>query len=127
MGFTLSVENAPAPATQWGCYCNSETTLVPNSVWEQPTKPYGLLMLDERWECVDPAPGENPIDMACFDSEGHIVKESIVTVTILDDRDYIFDFATETLRIESLQAGCLPMVILCLVIGCLAVFGLLLL
>lgn len=126
MGFTLGVENAPAPATQWGCYCNCETTLVPNSVWEQPTKPYGLLPLKERWVCVEPAPGENPIDIACFDSEGHTVQESFVTVTILDDRDYIFDFATETLRIARVEAGCLPLVILGLAIGGLAVFGLML-
>lgn len=98
MGFTLGVENTPDPATQWGCYCNCETTLFPNSVWEQPTKPYGLLPLEERWICADPAPGLNPIDIACFDSEGYTVKESTGEVTILDGRDYIFDFATDTLR-----------------------------
>jgi len=107
MGFTLGVENAPAyypidgPAvipTQWGCYCNCDTTLQPNSVQEQTTKPYGFLPLEEKWVCVDPAPGQNWIDIACFDSEGYTIKESTGFVDILDGRDYIFDFATETLR-----------------------------
>lgn len=98
MGFTLGVENAPAPATHWGCYCNCYSTGQPNSVQEQPTKPYGLLPLEEKWVCVDPAPGTNDIDIACFDAEGYTVKESTGEVPILDGREYIFDFATETLR-----------------------------
>ncbi len=97
MGFTLGVENAPVPATQWGCYCNCDTILLPNSVREQPTKPYGALPLSERWVCVDPAPSENPIDVMCLDADLNTVQESFVTVTILDGRDYTFDFATETL------------------------------
>ena len=111
MGFTLGVENAPAPATQWGCYCNSDTTLQPNSVQEQPTKPYGLLPLEERWVCVDPAPGENWLDIGCFAPEEYTVQESLVLVTILDDRDYIFDFATETLREAIPAVSFLPLAI----------------
>jgi len=98
MGFTLSVKNAPAPATQWGSYCNADTTSQPNSVQEQATKPYGALPLKERWICEDPAPGENLLNVSCFDSEGYTVQESVVPVTILDDEDYVFDFATEILR-----------------------------
>ncbi len=112
MGFTLSVKNAPFPATQWGAYCNCETTLQPNSVQEQPTKPYGLLPLEERWECLDPAPGENWLDIGCFDSEDRTVKESVVFVTILDDRDYVFDFATETLTEAIPTVSLLPLAVL---------------
>ncbi len=119
MGFTLGVENAPSPATQWGAYCNSDTTLQPNSVQEQPTKPYGLLPLEERWVCVDPAPGENWLDIGCFDPQGYTVQESVVSVTILDDRDYIFDFATETLTEAIPAVSFLPLVI----IGGLGVLG----
>ena len=119
MGFILGVENAPAPATQWGCYCNCETTLQPNSVQEQPTKPYGLLPLEEKWVCLDPAPGLNLIDIACFDSEDHTVKESTGEVTIEDGRDYIFDFATDTLR-DVTAPSWTPIIGVALVLGLMA-------
>ncbi len=90
MGFTLSVENAPSPAIQWMAQCNYYTTGVPRM-----TSP---LPLAERWDCAALAPGYNTLDIACFDSGGYIVQESIVDVTIEDGRDYIFDFATETLQ-----------------------------
>ncbi len=98
MGFTLGVKSAPSPATQWGCYCNNYTTGQPNSIQAQPTKPYGPLPLAEKWICVDPAPGGNWVAIACFDSAGYTVQESVIEVTILDGRDYIFDFGTETLE-----------------------------
>ena len=119
MGFTLSVKNAPSPATQWGAYCNADSTLQPNSIQEQPTKPYGLLPLGERWVCVDPAPGENWLNIGCFDPEEYTVQESLVFATILDDRDYIFDFATETLTEAIPTVSFLPLVL----IGGLGVLG----
>ena len=119
MGFTLGVKNAPEPATQWGCYCNADSTLQPNSVQEQPTKPYGLLPLDDKWICVDPAPGENLLNIGCFDPEEYTVQESLVLVTILDDGDYIFDFATETLTEVTPAVSLLPLVI----IGGLGILG----
>lgn len=119
MGFTLGVENAPAPATQWGCYCNCYSTGQPNSIQEQSTKPYGPLPLEERWVCADPAPGQNWVDIACFDSEGYTVKESTGEVTILDGRDYVFDFTTETLR-DVTAPDWMPIIGFALVLGLMA-------
>ena len=103
MGFTLGVQNAPSPATQWMASCNYYSTGVPGM-----TAP---LPLDQKWNCLDPAPGENWLGVVCFDAEGNIVQESAVEVTIEDGRDYIFDFAAETLRVIT-AAGCLPLVII---------------
>ncbi|MBA7666994.1 hypothetical protein ES703_75079 [subsurface metagenome] len=87
MGFTLGVKNAPASATEWMAACNYYSTGVPSM-----TAP---LPLDQRWNCLDPAPGKNWLGVVCFDAEGNIVQESAVEVTIEDGGDYIFDFAAE--------------------------------
>jgi len=112
LGFTLGVKNAPASATQWMASCNYYSTGIPGM-----TDP---LLLSRRWNCLDPAPGENWLGVVCFDAEDHIVQESAVEVTIEDGRDYIFDFATETLQVVTVPAaGCLPLVI----IGVLVLLG----
>jgi len=87
MGFTLGVDNALAPAIKWRALCN---------IGAGPNMPT-TLSLSERWACVEAAPGQNWMDIACFDSEDSIIQESRVFVTILDNRDYIFDFTTEAL------------------------------
>lgn len=110
MGFTLGVENAPEPATQWMASCNYYSTGIPGMTDQ--------LLLSQRWNCPDPAPGENWLGIVFFDAEGSIVQESAVEVTIEDRGNYIFDFATETLRVVT-AAGCLPLVI----IGLLVVLG----
>lgn len=89
MGFTLGVQNAPSPATQWMATCNYYSTGEPGM-----TAP---LLLAQKWNCLDPAPGENWLGIACFDAEGNIVQEAAGEVTIEDGRDYVFDFATNTL------------------------------
>jgi len=73
-------------------------------VQEQATKPYGALPLEERWICEDPAPGDNWIHIACFDSELGLVRESFLYAAILDGANYVFDFETETLETVSLPA-----------------------
>lgn len=115
MSFTLGVENAPSPAIQWMATCNYYTTGVPRM-----TSP---LPLSERWNCPEAAPGYNTLGIACFDSGGYIVQESIVAVTIEDGRDYIFDFATETL--QDITAPALSFLPLLLIsgLGILAVGG----
>lgn len=105
MGFTLGVENAPSPAIQWIAQCNYYTTGVPRMTSPLPSA--------ERWDCAEAAPGFNTLGIACFDAGGYIVQESIVDVTIEDGRDYIFDFATETLQDITAQAvSFLPLAIL---------------
>ncbi|GAI49880.1 unnamed protein product [marine sediment metagenome] len=104
MGFTLRVENAPSPAIQWMAQCNTYTTGEPRMASPLP--------LAQRWNCPEPAPGYNTLGIACFDAEGYIVQESIVTVTIEDGRDYIFDFATETLQVTAPAVSFWPLAIL---------------
>jgi len=91
MGFTLGVENAPSPATQWMAQCNNTTTGVPRMT--------GPLPLAQRWSCTEAAPGLNALEIACFGATGSIVQESMVQVTIEDGYDYTFDFATQSLLV----------------------------
>lgn len=114
MGFTLGVENAPASATHWMASCNYYSTGIPGMP--------GPLPLAKRWNCAELAPGYNTLGIACFDAAGYIVQESFVEVTILDNKAYTFDFATETLRItEAIPAvSWLPLIM----IGRLGVLGL---